>query len=353
MNKPDKFTKNIILVFAGTFFGSFLNLLYQLIIAHRLSPIDFASFNSLLAIFMMISAPIGTLQSAVAKYSSEFAARNEVKKTEVLLSCLLEKVFLLAVATFILSYFILGLVINKLDIHSSVSVFILSLMLAACWILPVFSGVMQGLELFKWLIFVAIAGGILKLTLTFVFLNLGFNVSGALAAFLLSISAMLLFAFIPLRKMVNFKIVNDCIKLNEVFIYLFPVMLSNFCYLNMVSFDMVLVKYFFSSESSGIYALSQMLGKIFLFLPGAISIVLFPRVSYLNARNSDTSATLKLSLVYGLILSAIAILVYNLFPGFILKVLTGKAPIEAIALGRIFSVSMSLFALLYIFISYF
>ncbi len=352
-DKLDGFSKNIILVFAGTFFGSFLNLLYQLIIAHRLSPVDFASFNSLLAIFMMISTPIGTLQAAVAKYSSEFAARNEVKKTEVLLSCLLEKVFLLAVATFILSYFILGFVISKLDIHSSVSVFILSLMLAVCWILPVFSGVMQGLELFKWLIFVAIAGGILKLALTFVFLNLGFNVSGALFAFLLSISAMLLFAFIPLRKMVNFKIVNDCIKLNEVFIYLFPVMLSNFCYLNMVSFDMVLVKYFFSSENSGVYALSQMLGKIFLFLPGAISIVLFPRVSYLNARNSDTSATLKLSLVYGLILSAIAILAYNLFPGFILKILTGKAPVEAIALGRIFSVSMSLFALLYIFISYF
>ncbi len=226
-------------------------------------------------------------------------------------------------------------------------------MLTISWILPVFYGVMQGLELFKWLIFAGIAGGILKLTFAFVFLYLGFNITGALLAFLLSILAMLLFAFIPLRKMVNFKIINDCINLNHVFMYLLPVMLSNFCYLNMVSFDMVLVKYFFSSGDSGIYALSQMLGKIFLFLPGAISIVMFPRVSYLNARNSDTSSTLKQSLIYGLVLSLIGIFVYNLFPGFILKILTGKASAEAIALGRIFSISMSFFALLYIFISYF
>ncbi len=352
-DKLDSFSKNIILVFAGTFFGSFLNLVYQLIIAHRLSPADFASFNSLLAIFMMLSTPIGTLQAAVAKYGSEFAAKNELKKAAILLSCLFKKVFIFAIVTFCISYFMAGFVIDKLNIPSPESAYIMALMLGVCWMVPVFSGIIQGLEMFNWLMFVGIAGGILKLILVFIFLKLGFNVSGALAAFLLSLLAILLLAFIPVRKMINFKIINDCIRMNELFMYLLPVMLSNFCYLNLVSFDIVLVKYFFSADNAGIYSLGQMLGKIFLFLPGAINVVMFPRVSYLKARNSDTSSTLKRSLIYGGILCAGAILVYNLMPDFILRVLVGKAPSEAVALGRIFGVSMSLFALLYIFISYF
>lgn len=117
--------------------------------------------------------------------------------------------------------------------------------------------------------------------------------------------------------------------------------------------DMILVKYFFTPEDSGIYSLAQMIGKICLFLPGAISIVMFPRTSHLNAKNQDTSSTLKKSLLYAGLLCLCAILIYNLLPGFILKILTGKSSLESIALGRLFSVSMSFFALLFILTTYF
>ncbi len=350
---PGSFTKNVMLVFAGTFFGSFLNLLYQLIIAHHLSAVDFASFNSLIAIFMMFSAPIGTVQAAVAKYTSEFSAKNETEKIKVLISCLFKKALILGLITLVVFYFLGIFAINRLHIQSNTSAYTLALMLAFCWLIPVFSGGMQGLELFKWFIFVGISGSMLKLIFTFVFLNLGFNVPGALAAFLFSLVITFIFSFIPLRREVDLGIANNCIKFNELFLYLIPVMISNFCYLNLVSFDMVLVKYFFSPQESGIYSLGQMVGKIFLFLPGAISIAMFPRVSYLNARNSCTRSTLKQSLIYGFILSAAAIAVYNLMPGFILKILTGKSSADAVALGRVFSFSMSFFALLFIFISYF
>jgi O-antigen/teichoic acid export membrane protein len=121
----------------------------------------------------------------------------------------------------------------------------------------------------------------------------------------------------------------------------------------LVSLDMVLVKYFFSSNESGFYSLAQMVGKIFLFLPGAISIVMFPKIAGLNAKNMDTATTLKRSLLYAGILCIIASLVYNLFPSFILKILTGKVFSTPIILGRLFSISMSFFTLLYILIAYF
>ncbi len=74
----DIFTKNIILVFMGTSLANLFNLLYQLLIAHKLSTSEFAAFNSLLSIFMVISSPLGTIQMAVTKYSAEFNAHNQI-----------------------------------------------------------------------------------------------------------------------------------------------------------------------------------------------------------------------------------------------------------------------------------
>jgi O-antigen/teichoic acid export membrane protein len=125
------------------------------------------------------------------------------------------------------------------------------------------------------------------------------------------------------------------------------------CFIWLVSFDMVLVKYFFSPEKAGVYSLAQMVGKIFLFLPGAISVVMFPKTSGLNAVNSDTKAILRKSLMFAFSLCLIASLVYNIIPGFILKVLTGKALFESITLGRLFSVSMTFYALTFVLINYF
>jgi O-antigen/teichoic acid export membrane protein len=116
---------------------------------------------------------------------------------------------------------------------------------------------------------------------------------------------------------------------------------------------MVMVRSLFSPHDSGIYALAQMLGKIFLFLPVAISVVMFPRAAKLKASNEDTSVVLRLSALYALALCFGAALTYNLFPALFLKILTGKALPESIALGRLFSVSMSFFTLSFVFMTYF
>lgn len=348
----DIFTKNIIIVFLGSSLLNFLSLLYQLLIAHRLSCADFAAFNSLLAIFTLISAPLGTIQTAIAKYSAEFNAKGESGKTHDLLSWFFKKTLILAVATFFIFLLSSVFIISKLKIDCNFCGYILALLLALSWVNPVFSGGIQGLELFKWLAASSVISGILKLLLAFIFLALGYSIAGALGALVISTFVGIIIIYIPLKKHISLKATQGNINYREVFFYLFPVAISTFCFMNLVSFDMVLVKYYFNSEESGVYSLAQMVGKIFLFLPGAISVVMFPRVSGLNAKNLDTNTTLKRSLLYTGILVTVAGLMYNLFPHFVLMVLTGKAYLESIALGRLFSVSMSFYTLLFILITY-
>ncbi len=348
----DTFTKNVIFVFFGTSLVNIFNLLYQLLIAHRMSGPDFAGFNSLLAIFMLISAPLITLQIAVAKYAAEFNAQNKIEKIKVLFSHLIVKILPLAFFTFFIFYFSSFYIINKLKIPSVSLGYILALLLAFSWITPVLAGMLQGLELFKWMVFSSAVSQALKLALGFIFIAWGFNIAGALSAFLISILIGTIISIFGLKNFFSFKVMHSNINFKEFFSYLFPVAITSFCFIALVSFDMVLVKYFFAPIKAGFYSIAQMVGKIFLFLPGAISMVMFPKTAGLNAKNMDTFYTLKISLLYALGLCIMANIVYNLFPSFILKALTGKAFPESIILGRLFGVSMSFFALLYILITY-
>lgn len=349
----DAFLKNIIVVFSGNFLANFLNLLFQLLIAHKLSPTDFAAFNSLLSIFMLIYIPLGTLQLVVAKYCAEFNVLGQSSKITFLISDFIKKSGILAMFFFITFWFASGHILNALKIYSPASGYILTAVIALACVLPVLLGSIQGLEFFGRLSIALAIAGIFKLVMAFVFIALGYKIAGAMSALLISIAINIFIFYFFLRRFISFKAAKEDINYKEILGYVLPVGLSSFCYIALVNMDMILVKYFFTPQDAGVYSLAQMVGKIFLFLPAAISLVMFPKVSGLNASNLDTTHTLNRSLFYAAVLCVIACLVYNLFPAFILKILTGKAFVDSVALGRLFSLSMSLFALLFVLTTYF
>jgi O-antigen/teichoic acid export membrane protein len=349
----DGFGKNIIVVFLGTSLVNFFNLIYQLLIAHKLSASDFAAFNSLLSILLLVSSPLATLQTAVAKYSSEFNARGEVVMARSLLAGMFRKAAGIGFVTFFVFLLASSFIMQKLGIGSRPCVYILAGLVALSWLVPVFMGGLQGLELFSWLSVASVAGGVLKLAAAFIFILLGYNIAGALGALLLATLTGIIFASFALKGSIFYFGALEKIDYKEIIVFLLPVALSLFCFMGLVSFDMIMVRYYFSSQDSGLYSIAQMVGKILLFLPGAISIVMFPKASGLNAKNMDSIHILRRSLSYAAGLCVLAALAYNLFPYFALKVLTGKAYPESIILGRLFSVSMSFFTLLFILINYF
>ncbi|MFC1805087.1 oligosaccharide flippase family protein [Candidatus Omnitrophota bacterium] len=356
----DTFSKNILVVFAGTSLVNIFNLLYQLLIAHRLSPADFAAFNSLLAIFLIFNSPLMTIQTGITKYIAEFRAQARVDKIRALLSGGLKRIIIACLFTIPIFFFVSVKSLAGLKISSSGAGLILTGMLVTSWILPVMFGGVQGMEKFKWLASASVISGAAKLSLTFIFLALGFKVAGALGAFLAANIIVIVICYLPLKGYINPEQSlgfsqgrAEGVDFKEIYLYLWPVAISTFCFMALISYDMILVKYFFSPQDAGFYSLAQMVGKIFFFLPGAISIVMFPRISGLNARNMDTFSTLKRSLLYTGILCSAAFIGYNIFPSFALKVLTGKPFAESILLGRLFGFSMSFFALLYILILYF
>ncbi|MCM8780904.1 MAG: oligosaccharide flippase family protein [Candidatus Omnitrophica bacterium] len=349
----DAFDRGVFFVFTATIIVNAFNLLYQLLIAHRLNPEYFAAFNSLIAIFMLVSSPLANLQIVTAKYVADYRRQKQPQKINFLLYSVFRKVLLLAFLTLAGFYLFSSYIIQKLKIPSFASVYILSLLLAGCWLLPIFLGALQGLEFFGWMAVISVSISVLKLLLAFIFLRLGLKITGALGALLLSYSVGLILVAVILRDIFFTKAVTCDINLKDFFYYILPVSVSTFLFMCLVNFDMVAVRYFFNSQESGVYALAQMVGKLILFLPAAVNVVILPHTSGLSKEQNRARLTLKKGLLYAFSLCIFAALIYNIFPNFTLRILTGKTIAESIFLGRFFSVSMASFALLFIIITYF
>jgi len=353
LNKLDNFSKNVMVVFMGMAIFNFLNLVYQLMIAHKLSAADFATFNALLAVFTVIATPLGAFHASVTKFTSEFIVQKKMGKVKELIVNLGRISAILVIVTFILFYFASFSLIGRFKINSSYLGLVLASLIAISWISPVISGYAQGLELFKLITLVSVISGITKLFFGYWFIYFGFNITGALSGILISSLISLVVLFFPLKKYFPANAVQEKVNLKEVFMYQLPVAVSLFCFAYLVNFDMVLVKYYFSPADSGVYALGAMVGKVFLFLPVAITFVMFPKISGLKAQKMCTKAVLRRSIIYTVLLCFLAGLSYNIFPIFTLKVLSGKTNPDSLLLGRFFSFSMSFFTLFFLFINYF
>jgi len=149
--KLDKFSTNILLVFVGTSLVNLLNLLYQVLIAHRLSLADFAAFNCLLSIFVPLAAALSTLQITVAKYTAEFNAHDNTAKAYFFLSDFFKKTLFVSLPAAALLFIASPLILKPLGIVMDSAGLLLALLLFFSFLSPMVTGAVQGLELFGWL----------------------------------------------------------------------------------------------------------------------------------------------------------------------------------------------------------
>lgn len=340
----DSFAKNNILMFFASSIGSFFNLLYQLIMLRLLSKEAFASLNSLLSLLVIISVPVSAFNTMVTKHISSHHARNKFEDLRAIWRKLSTHTFLFGLAFLVLIIIFRGNIAYFLRIGSSRAIIILSGIFFLSALSSVINGGLQGLERFKWLALVTVAAGLLKLLISVGLLRqFPDSLEVALFGFWLPILLSVLLGAWPLRFLFRGES-KEKIQLKGLYLYILPVLSAGICFALLTNIDMILVKHFFTLDAQD-YAIAQMIGKIILSVSGVIYVVMFSRASNLHARKEGSRGILKRSLFFTLLLSALASIIYNIFPGLILRALAGPVSRQAILLGRVFSLSMLFYAL--------
>ena len=78
--------------------------------------------------------------------------------------------------------------------------------------------------------------------------------------------------------------------------------------------DLIIVKHFFTNHEVGIYSVADILGKIILYFPSAIVLVMFPEVSHAHATNNKTKNILLKSITITFVLCSFLEIFYLKFP---------------------------------------
>jgi O-antigen/teichoic acid export membrane protein len=340
----DDFVKQSSIVFSASMIANICNYIYQIFVGRTLGPEAYGVFGALFAIFYLIGVFTGAIQAGVGLFVSQFKANGEEDRINSFLRQLIIKSIMLGIAGFLIFALISPWIAAFLNIDSTWEIVIIGTVFLFTFLLPVTTGALQGLQHFKAMSAQNIISTGGKLAFGIILVVIGFGVYGALGAVTLGSFAGTIYCLYVIRARLRKGAIGSSHNFSELYRYSGLTLLVVFC-LNVPSnLDVILVKHFLSNYDAGLYVSASVLGKIVLFMSGAIAVVLFPKVAELYTHNQDTRPILNRSLLLTGALSGIVTAGLILFPG-IVGVLFGKAYLDAKTITIVYAIMMFAFSL--------
>jgi O-antigen/teichoic acid export membrane protein len=236
-------------------------------------------------------------------------------------------------------------------------VLVVGLCVAAGYIQVLNTGFLQGLMKFKFISFVCIFSGIIKLIVGIVLVFLGFRAFSGLWAIVFMGLGGFIIGFIPLK----FILAKNKNKEGEVHIptkeilrYALPVFVSVLFMTSFTSIDVILVKHFFNPQQAGFYAGLSLIGKVIFYFTIPIPSVMFPLLIRRKNLGRNFNSLFYLALLLVLIPSAAITIFYFVFPQFVVNIfLGGRDYLEIAGLAGFFGINLTIFSLINVCVNFF
>lgn len=353
--KKDFLIKDSFILFLATSIVNISNFIFHMFVTRHLSPNEYGALATLLAIIIIVVMPAQALQMTIAKKSAIYKAHNDIKSIGFLFYKTTKWFFILGIFYFIFFMLFSGRIMDFFKIDDFFLILVLALISIIAILLPVIRGILQGLQKFIGFGSNLIIDALFRLIFVVVLVSIGFGLRGALASSLLSATTAYITGLFIIKELC--KIDKDksptLITKKEIFEYAFPVFLSMFAFSVLSYMDLLIVKHFFDKEQAGLYAVTSIIGKAFLYFPMAIAMALFPKVSENFELNKSTRAMLIKSLVLTFTISIFGFLFCYFFPNFVIKLLTGGGKYYEISnIVKIFGIAILPLVLMNVLINY-
>jgi O-antigen/teichoic acid export membrane protein len=306
----------------------------------------FSGFNSLNAIFLIVTMGAISFQVVVTKYVAQFEATGEREKVHVLIRSFSRWMMLAAAAAILISIPISWPLAHVLKLDSPVFIIILGSSVALALYMTLPYGLLQGQQRFIGLGIASVSTAALRIVVGVVLVGIGLQVYGALGA--ATIAGILVAGTVvylnrdvfrgPIEKLEDFHPAHALW-------FLLPVAVVTFLVILMTQIDVVLVRAFFKPEQADVYSYAALAGKAVMFFPDGILAVMFPRVSALNARGEPTKKVLALSITAVSVMVGAVAGFYLLFPSLTGYVFAGTKGRASAGIIGLFGIVMAVFAL--------
>lgn len=341
------------MVLAGGF-----DYLTNLVAGSMLGPVAFGVFVAVAAIVQIMVHVTNVIRNVVAYYSAEINTRADANPV---IGRFFKQGWRWAwkwglIATAIMAL-LSPLIAPLLQLPSPSPLWAASVTLLLLFLRPVTDGVLQGIQNFVGLASVQVTQSIGRMVFAVVFILIGWEAFGALIALPLAsaIACVLALWFLRPQSRAVVEEGGDSAEISLPHIsrsYTLLTLVGLLSFAVLVNMDAILVKSFFSPKTAGDYGVVVTLGKMNLFIPLALGMVLFPKAVDRQATGRDPRPLLMLALGATLAAGLALTLVYFLIPGWIVDtIFRGQYADPGIVLGLV-GVATTLFAATNIWLNY-
>jgi O-antigen/teichoic acid export membrane protein len=360
----DRLFFNSALIFFFVMAGNFFNYLFQIAMSRSLSVSNYGTLNALLSLLVITSIPSGALTAFSAKNISNNLAVGDITKARKFIKYTILKTFLYDCLFLVIFIICIPFLMKFMKIDSYFYYIITGLAIFLIFPFSLLLGSLQGSRMYLSLGLFSALSSIIKFILAIALVYAGLKVAGALFSvavsplLIIAAAAVVLFLYLKHRQgiveeeyKVKDKTEGNVLKTGRFyFLSLFFMLLFYTLFTNI---DLIIVKHFFTNHEVGIYSVADILGKIILYFPSAIVLVMFPEVSHAHATNNKTKNILLKSITITFVLCSFLEIFYILFPDKIISLLMGVKYISSAPLLTLYGLSMFPFAFINIFINYF
>jgi len=326
----------ILLVLFNVF--NVLNFAFQFLMARTLTVEEYGILATLFAISFLFSLFSESIQTIVSKFVS---STNDKSRVHGFLNSSLRRYSLAAVV--LLAVYLLVSILLAPSLKIPLWLLSLNGLTIFLFILsPVILGTMQGRKQFYALGWNMVLSATAKLVLAVAAVLIGWKVGGAIAATVLGGMIAIAVSFIPLRDIYRAKQKNaHNLILNKNSISIFTLFALLFVF---YSFDVIIAKTVFNPINAGYYALASVLAKTLFIGTQPISKAMFPFSARAKSEKEVKNLFYKAA---GMLLACavFALLIFYLFPDFILYVFSGKIVPQAASILFYVGIAVTLLSL--------
>lgn len=333
--------------FLGSGAESVFAYLFNLSMGRMLSVVDYGVLAVLIALVNFSHVFSASITMMFSKFTAILTGQGRENKTWSLFRQGTRWIGIGALA--LLVFIILGnrVIAGLLRIEPSYLIGFIGLVVLFTFISAILYGILQGKLKFGYFSFALSFTAFIKFALGLLLVALGLGLFGAFGAIVASVVIEYLLLFYFFSKLVKGSRKEDLAfpDLQKRFsFYGLPVLLSGLGMNGLITFDIILVKYFFPPIVAGQYAALSLMGRSIFYFILPIPTVLFPVIAQKSAKGEKILKTTLTSIGLVALLSLPVSIIYFLFPNLILKIFfPGAAYISIAHLLGPFSIFIVLF----------
>lgn len=320
-NKVKQFFKHPLIygsaiVVLGNLFANFFNFLFNLFMSRSLTVAEYGVLASVMSIIAFPALVGGAIVPVVVRFAGDYFATQKYPLLRGLYIKIKKLLLLIAGVFFILFLLFTPQIGQFFHIEDKNILYMTNVIIFIAVMGLLNMAFLQAKLAFLFQVLITLINAIVKLALGSVLVILGFSVSGATIAMIVSGVIGYMVSFIPIRFIFNRKISAPSIKTEELFSYGLPSTLTLIGLTSFISTDIILVKHFFDPHQAGLYAGLSLIGRIIFFVSAPIGGVMFPVIVQKHSKNENFTNTFKLALLLVFVPSILLTVFYALFPKF-------------------------------------